>query len=532
MSFRPNGSTQLCFTDTFTNLTPRAKKFMENSWAQVFADEVFPYIDEEIFRVLYSDKASRPNTPVNVIVGGLLLKELLGLSDDELLENLILDPRYQYALHTTSCREQPMSDKTLQRFRRRCVEYEEETGVDLIHECVAGLSERIAKLMGITNKVKRMDSMMIEANIRRLSRTELLYQCVSHLVQRMKKDSAAVPEAMQHYLEPEDYNRTFYYKKSEDAEGATDTILHDAWELLARTELSGTKEYQLLERCFREQAAVQDDTPRLRTKEDGGMDSSILQNPSDPDATYRKKAGKEYRGYAANLEESVGEQGSVVTDYQFEQNNYSDQQFIKDSIARKARQEEKVTIVADGAYDGQEIQELAAQKNIDLRTTSMTGRLPDESLADCVLSEDETSIGQCPAGNKPVSVSWQEKSGTIKADFIREQCANCPNRDKCRAKVYKTKSVVRLTTKSYRRARQMKSMKEEEYRNYARLRNGVETVPSSLRRNYAADRMPVRGLLRSRLVFGMKIAALNVGKLLTHRRRGGNYAQNPVLAGC
>ena len=214
MSFRPNGSTQLCFTDTFTNLTPRAKKFMENSWAQVFADKVFPYIDEEIFRVLYSDKASRPNTPVNVIVGGLLLKELLGLSDDELLENLILDPRYQYALHTTSCREQPMSDKTLQRFRRRCVEYEEETGVDLIHECVAGLSERIAKLMGITNKVKRMDSMMIEANIRRLSRTELLYQCVSHLVQRMKKDSAAVPEAMQHYLEPEDYNRTFYYKKS------------------------------------------------------------------------------------------------------------------------------------------------------------------------------------------------------------------------------------------------------------------------------------------------------------------------------
>ena len=162
----------------------------------------------------------------------------------------------------------------------------------------------------------------------------------------------------------------------------------------------------------------------------------------------------------------------------------------------------------------------------------MTGRLPDESLADFVLSEDETSIEQCPAGNKPVSVSWQEKSGTIKADFIREQCANCPNRDKCRAKVYKTKSVVRLTTKSYRRARQMKSMKEEEYRNYARLRNGVQTVPSSLRRNYAADRMPVRGLLRSRLVFGMKIAALNVGKLLTHRRRGGNYAQNPVLAGC
>jgi len=50
----------------------------------------------------------------------------------------------------------------------------------------------------------------------------------------------------------------------------------------------------------------------------------MLQNPSDPDATFRSKAGEEHRGYVANLEESVGENGSVITDYQFEQNIYSD----------------------------------------------------------------------------------------------------------------------------------------------------------------------------------------------------------------
>ena len=33
------------------------------------------------------------------------------------------------------------------------------------------------------------------------------------------------------------------------------------------------------------------------------------------------------RGYAANLEESVGTNGSVVTGYQYEQNNHSDSQF-------------------------------------------------------------------------------------------------------------------------------------------------------------------------------------------------------------
>lgn len=40
----------------------------------------FPAIDEERFSVLYSDKASRPNTPVNVIVGASIIKELFDYS--------------------------------------------------------------------------------------------------------------------------------------------------------------------------------------------------------------------------------------------------------------------------------------------------------------------------------------------------------------------------------------------------------------------------------------------------------------------
>ena len=36
------------------------------------------------FSVLYSDKASRPNTPVNVMVGALIIKELFNYSDDEM----------------------------------------------------------------------------------------------------------------------------------------------------------------------------------------------------------------------------------------------------------------------------------------------------------------------------------------------------------------------------------------------------------------------------------------------------------------
>ena len=96
-----------------------------------FADKVFSAIDENIFSVLYSKKASRPNTPVNVIVGALILKEALNVTDDEIVEAMAFDIRYQYALHTTSFEEQPISDRTLSRFRARVLSYETEHDVDL-----------------------------------------------------------------------------------------------------------------------------------------------------------------------------------------------------------------------------------------------------------------------------------------------------------------------------------------------------------------------------------------------------------------
>lgn len=92
---------------------------------------LFPYSHinlsnkEGRFRVLYSTRTQcRSNTPVNICVGALIIKELFQISDDEVVENLMLEPRDQYALHTTSYEEQPLSDKTLSRFRKRCYDYE------------------------------------------------------------------------------------------------------------------------------------------------------------------------------------------------------------------------------------------------------------------------------------------------------------------------------------------------------------------------------------------------------------------------
>ena len=357
----------MSFDDSFMNLTERERKALENYWAKIFADEIFPAIDEERFSVLYSDKASRPNAPVNVIIGALIIKELFDYSDDEIVENLMLDLHLQYALHTTSFAEQPISDKTLSRFRKRCYDYETLHGVDLYHDCVKDLSGKIAKIMKLNGRMRRMDSVMIESNIRFLSRMELIYTCISKLVVYLtKKQPDMLSEKLKHYADPNDYNRIFYHQRNDDMEAIIQTLLTDSDVLLklCKTDFEEVTEYQLFIRCLSDQTVVENDKRRLKTREDGTMNSSALQNPSDPDATYRNKSGKSYRGYVANIEETVGSNGSVVTDYQFDKNTHTDSLFLQESLSKMEKSEEEIILVTDGGYDGQDNVALANRMNL------------------------------------------------------------------------------------------------------------------------------------------------------------------------
>lgn len=168
MSFSTNKHQQLSFDDNFNGLSARTKKFILNSWAGGFADIIFPAINEEPFAVLYSTNAfSRPNTPVNIVIAALLLKEMCGLTDDELLLNILTDVKYQYALHTTSYKEQPISDRTLSRFRERLYHYELETGVDLLKEEMMSIADQMVNFMNINPSIKRMDSVMIASSCKK-----------------------------------------------------------------------------------------------------------------------------------------------------------------------------------------------------------------------------------------------------------------------------------------------------------------------------------------------------------------------------
>ena len=96
-------------------------------------------------------------------------------------------------------------------------------------------------------------------------------------------------------------------------------------------------------------------------------------------------------------------------------------------------------------------------------------------------------------------------------------------------KLLKNSQKIVTSKAAHKRAKIQRSMSSEEFKNYARFRNGVETVPSNIRKNYHLEKIP-RGKQRGKFFFGSKIAALNFRKLFNYVKGLGNYAPNPVLA--
>ena len=537
MSFKKNDFSQLTLNDSYINATARVRRMVENSWAKDFADKVFPNINEDRFSVLYSGKSTgRPNTPVNLIIGALMLKEQMGLSDEELLMSICCDIRYQYALHTTHYIEQPFSDRTFSRFRERVYQYELETGKDLLSEEMKSLASKYAEYMNLTSNIKRMDSMMVASNIKRMSRLEIIYVTVSNALKLMVRDGheSDIPEELKHYLGDDDRNDVIYHCKGDDADTRLEKVINEAAkvkELMSDEKWTETSEYQLLVRVLSEQAEEKPDgSTGPKPKHDITSDS--LQNPSDPDATYREKAGKKHKGYVGNFIETVGDDGtSLITDASYDKNTHSDSDFCKEYLNSRSNDDAQETMIADGAYGGQDNMELARSKNVELIPTALTGADPDPVFADFKLSDDGTKILECPMGHKPVKSSFYAKTQMCRAKFPLECCAGCPYRDRCKAKQQRNSYAVHVSAKTVARAEYRKKLSTEEYKALTRKRNAIEGIPSVFRRKFNVDRIPVRGLIRTKQFFMLKVCAYNNGKLFRYLRRlRENFVQNAVPA--
>lgn len=502
------------------------QRLLEKGWPKSFHNEVFPYINEENFAVLYSNnEATRPNSPVNVLMGLLIIKEVLQLTDEELIGSLLFDARFQYAFHTINSSEQPVSINTLGNFRRRVTRYFEETKIDLIQIEVEAMAKRIANNLKVDTRLLRMDSLMISSSCRNLSRIELVYSINYLMVKTLHRAGFKVPQSCLGYLEKGHKNETIYRMVNQEADSKLKTLLDQSDELyqvgLATDEkiMSG-KAFKCLERLLTEQTVQTEGERIIRPGKEIASDS--LQNPSDPDATFRVKGHESHIGYVGNLVNAYNGQNQVIMNYDLQPNTYSDTQFTADVMAKLAGEgTETINLVTDGAFYSDELAQNAPD-NIKLIPGQLTGAKPDETklgYEQFQINEEIHEVASCPAGHKPAETYYDIKGMSYTVKMSKETCSACPLQECCPIQPQKKQNVARFSEKRYRTDQLRVRMGTEEYRKLTNSRAGIEGLPSVLRRRYGVDYMPIRGYVRAKFWFGFKIAAMNFKSLLKGTRK-------------
>lgn len=190
---------------------------------------------------------------------------------------------------------------------------------------------------------------------------------------------------------------------------------------------------------------------------------------------------------------------------------------------------EQKTLVTYGAYSGETNRQLAKSRNIDLVTTDLLGRDAKNIYADFQFSEVGTRILLCPAGYQPKSTSFVKSIEKVRTSFHKNKCENCPHKNQCNPKISNKTSAVYISKASHERAKSQRFTETWQFKYLTKVRNGVETIPSVLRRKYGIDTMPVRGKIQMKHLFVFKIGALNFRKLLKYLDSLERCALNPEI---
>ncbi len=514
--FKPNQDhLQSEMFSTVAELPEKHRAMLESSWAGTFYREVFCRISEDAFSILYSEIGSRPNVPINVLVGLEILKAGKGWSDEELYERFLFDVQVRYALGYRDLREGSFAIRTLYYFRDRLSSYYLKAGENLLESAFTEITDAQIASFPIETSIQRMDSTQIASNIVNSSRLRLLVEGIQR-TQRMlsEADKSRLEAFYAPYMKGSSDQYGYKVKGAEANSNHLQAVGKTMHSLLEELEASYVEEsaYQVLARLFSEHFKLVEKEPKLKEKEE--ISSSSLQSVDDLEASYRKKAGKSYQGYVANITETCDPENEIqlVTAVQVEPNNVDDDKMLAAVLPGLKERTNVEKIYLDGGYGGEESDPILEDLSVEIIQTAIRGTKGNPEklhLSEFEIEQDEegrpTKI-TCPHGQS-VPVKKARTSGW-QGHFDPEICEDCPfqKEGRCRAKSQKRdrRYMLSFTMKELRAAKRRRN-----YMRYKKekgnLRAASEATMRSAKLPFPAGKLPVRGRFR---VTSMMIASV------------------------
>lgn len=431
--FRPTQNSQIdIFNNFVSNLPDRKQRMLEDpsGWHNVFFRDTLSYMDESIFSVLYDDKMGRPNASIRDLVGMIILKEGQGWSDQQLFEQCRFNVIVMRALGKANLDEEIPVEATYYDFRRLMIAYNKEHGVDLLKMAFKDVTIKQMKKFGSQGEKIRMDSKLINSNIARSTRLDLIVEAVRKFV--IQKDVDI--QSLRTVVEAQIYELLVALQSSSTSNilypmdnGEKKRLLHSLGPAI-KAIVKHYKEHQyegeyltILYRVFTDQYKEEEENPKglddesmeeqkgshildnkkvrvkeeeteIKPKDKKEISSSNVQSVHDPEATYREKGQshnkQSVRGYHGNITELCDEENglNLIVDGELKTANEGEHSFLTDTVTECEQMMQEVhgtpqagkshikEAISDGGYDDLENRnEMLKPQRPTWRLTKMKG---------------------------------------------------------------------------------------------------------------------------------------------------------------
>jgi hypothetical protein len=521
--FRKNSKHQQpALISAASELPEKQRKRLKDSWAGAFYKEFFCRIAEDTFAVLYSEKASRPNVPVNVLIGLEAIKSGFGWSDEELYENYCYNLQVRYALGYDRLGDGDFEIRTLYYFRERLSRYNVEQGINLLEKAFEQITDAQITSLKVHTGMQRMDSTQIASNIVFASRLQLLVEAVQRVERILSaEDKLRLVETLAPYLKDSAGHYTYRVKGKEAVQEHLQQIGQAIHTLLQELKGAYASEapYQVLERLFAENFHLT--AAEVRPKENSEITSACLQSVDDLEATYRTKGNAHYKGYVANLTETCDPENELqlITKVQVAPNNVDDSQLLAEALPSLKERTQVDTMLTDGGYGGQASDTALQEQEVQLIQTAIRGRSPTPDkvhLSQFTIkfnAEGKPSKVTCPQGQTaPAQTSSHQKA--FVAHFDPHICQTCPLVDRCPARPGKRDKHHHLRfTQTEARAAERRRQSQAHAQQSQNLRAAVEATVRSVKHPFPAGKLPVRGKFRMTCMIIASAAMTNVRRI-------------------
>jgi hypothetical protein len=457
----------------------------------------------------------------------ILIKEFMKLTDVEAADAYMFDVSIQYALNLTP-HQQSMCDRTLERYLKL---FRED---NLASEIMQKVTRKLVDLLELDVSKQRLDSTHVQSNMAVFGRTRLLGVAIkgflTHLQRLDPTAYVSIPEEIRRRFEPSRSQLFGGWRKDDDWTAHRLEVAQNMHWLIEQFKQHNTlPAYKMMVEVFMQQCEVildpQTKSEKIELRKAPG--GNIIVNPSDPDATLDGHKGS---GYQIQLSEtcSPSNDTQLITSAIPEQAHQSDSAALKkvlDDLDHQRLLPEE--LVADTAYGSDDNFCRCQRYGVEL-VAPVPGKCSEAKSSGEVFSESDFPIENrevvdgygkthvnpfitsCPAGKTPHRSHYHHDSGKLEILHFPETCANCSARSKCPVRYACGWMLVTIHAKPLRLSQRRNQQETEAFKAKYRVRSGIESTNSILKRVTGLGRLRVRGKSSVFQSLLLKVAGWNI----------------------